>query len=160
MTYYSQNIFLRCSLRLGDIGSCNGKEVNRHITPAPKVYQGYMEIFLLVTFGQKYDPMCDRNGSLMNQWMWVINYAATEVKAVDKNSPLIMFVGQHGFSYLGHKLPKMPKNSEFRACRVDTNLGQCGLLCSLLIISGQNQKETAEEGHEHAWAWADSQEKF
>ena len=24
-----------------------------------------------------------------------------------------------------------------------------GLLCSLLIISGQNQKETAEEGHEH-----------
>ena len=87
-----------------------------------------MEIFLLVTFGQKYVPMCDRNGLLMNQWMWVINYDATKVKAVDKNSPLIMFVGQHGFSYLGHKLPKMPKNSEFRACRVDTNLGQCALV--------------------------------
>ena len=54
-----------------------------------------------------YDPMCERNGSLMNQWMWVINYDATKVKAVDKNSPLIIFVGQHGVSYLGHKRPKM-----------------------------------------------------
>ena len=57
----------------------------------------------------------------------MINYAATEVKAVDKNPPLIKFVGQHWASYLGHKRPKMLKNLEFQARRVDTNLGQCDL---------------------------------
>ena len=57
----------------------------------------------------------------------MINYAATEVKAVDKNPPLIKFVGQHWASYLGHKRPKMLKNSEWLACRVDTILGQCDM---------------------------------
>ena len=56
----------------------------------------------------------------------MINHDATNVKAVDRNPPLIKFVGQHGVSYLGHKRPKMLKNSELQACRVDTILEQCG----------------------------------
>ena len=50
------------------------------------------------------------------------------MKAVDKNSPLIRFVGQHGVSYLGHKRPKMLKDSELQASRVGTILGQCASL--------------------------------
>ena len=82
-------------------------------------------MFLLVTFGQKNDVTWDSNDSLMNQWMWLIIYAATKVKSVDKNCPPLKFVGQHGVSYLGHKRPKMLKNSEWQACMVDTILGQC-----------------------------------
>ena len=62
--------------------------------------------------------------------MLLIGYAATKVRSVDKNCPPIKFVGQHGVSYLGHKRPKMLKNSEWQACRVDTILGQCGKLFS------------------------------
>ena len=82
-------------------------------------------MFLLVTFGQKNDVTWDSNDSLMNQWMWLIIYAATKVKSVDKNCPPIKFIGQHRVSYLGHKRPKMLKNSECQAYRVDTILGQC-----------------------------------
>ena len=135
---YSQSPFLRCSSTLDDKRSCNRLEVNGPKTPAHQANQGLQKCFLLVTFGQKYDPKCDRNGSLMNQWMWVINYEATKVKANDKNSPLIKFVGRHGVSYLGHKRPKMLKNSEFRACRVDTNLGQCEEVACLHMSLHQN----------------------
>ena len=45
--------------------------------------------------------------------------------SVDKNCPLIKFVGQHGDSCLGHKLSNTLKNSEWQACRVATILGQC-----------------------------------
>ena len=82
-------------------------------------------MFLLVTFGRKNGYLWYSNDSLKNQWMWLINYAATKVKSVDKNCPPLKFVGQHGVSYLGHKRPKMLKNSEWQACRVDTILGQC-----------------------------------
>ena len=50
--------------------------------------------------------------------------------SIDKNCPPIKFVGQHGVSYFGHKRPKMLKNSEWQACRVDTILGQCVTLTS------------------------------
>ena len=42
--------------------------------------------------------------------------------------PPLKFVGQHGVSYLGHKRPKMLKDSELQASRVDTILGQCASL--------------------------------
>ena len=82
-------------------------------------------MFLLVTFGKKIDFMWDSIDFVMNQWIWMINYDATKVKSVDKKCPLIKFVGQHRVSYLGHKRPKMLKNSEWQACMVDTILGQC-----------------------------------
>ena len=73
--------------------------------------------------------MWDSNDFVMNQWIWVIYYDATKVKSADKNCPPIKFDGQHGVSYLGHKRPKMLKNSEWQAYRVDTILGQCEGFC-------------------------------
>ena len=64
------------------------------------------------------------------------------MKSVEKNCPLIKFVGLIGVSCLGHKRPKMLKNSECQAYRVDTILGQCGGL----VLRGLGATEEQDEG--------------
>ena len=54
--------------------------------------------------------------------------ASTVVKVKDKVvsirlSPTIKFVWQHRCSNIGHKRPKLLKNWELQACRVDTSWG-------------------------------------
>ena len=70
----------------------------------------------MVTYSQK------RDSTLING---LINGDVTKVKLVEKNCPLIKFVGLLGVSCLGHKRPKMLKNLEWSTFRVDTVLGQC-----------------------------------
>ena len=115
---------------MGDIGSCNGKEVNRPKTPAYQANPGLQKCFSWSHLVKKM-ILC---GTAMILW-WINECDWSVVKSVDRNCPPLKFVGLHGVSYFGHKRPKMLKNSELQASRVATSLGQCGHIDTSTTLS-------------------------
>ena len=136
MTQHRKSSILRWFLTISDIWSCNRSGDNGQKMTTSKI----LAIWKCLSWSHLDKNMIKHGiGQGMIQWCiskyWVIYDQVIKVRSVDKNCPLIKFVGQHGNSCLGHKRPKMLKNWELRTWRVDTTLGQCDLLLLVLLSS-------------------------